>query len=302
MALDWLIINFTTVATLVVAFALRLRTFVRLAIVLVGTCLSIVAAQNGRDEEKTIGQAYTEKQISGRPTLVVSVTDETEAEFAFKLAGVPFVVSNDRLHTILEGDAIARDELWNGFTFLSALPDITPLSENDVYLYGRPSTESNFILIAVERLCPTFREIRDCDPKADIARLFAMGSYMELSPEWPVGHVDGLAPFLYRRGAGDDPASPVPSDDIYDIVNPSDADRDSYISCSRFERLPVPHCEHRFLWKDTLRVRLTYKRSNIHSWQEIYLKSLEVLENMTRKMPEGAGNQTIYFPNEYYRG
>lgn len=245
---------------------------------------------------------FNETNINGRPTLVVSVTDDTEAIFSFKVAGIPFVVANDRLHTILEGDLIARDELWTGFGFYSVLPDVSPLSEHDVYLFGRPSTESNYIHISVRRFCPTFRRAGDCDAKANLAKLLAMTSSAPLSDDWSVEPVAGLTPFLHRLGPSGDPSKPAPSEDLYDVGDTNNPDRDSYISCDRPELVPVPHCQHEFIWKDAVRVTLTYKRINIHGWRDIYQNVLKTLEELTGRPDEQPGKQIIYFPKEYYHG
>lgn len=305
---DWLIAGL--VITVAVAFACSLVAFVRFdrrtaagaAMALVVALLLAACARPAPSDPE-----YNEKEIKGRPTLVVSVSDKElrdkkETEFAFKVAGIPFVVANDRLHTILEGDLIVRDELWGGFSFLSVLPDITPFTDHDVYLFGRPSTESNFISITVERFCPTFREMADCDAKANIATIFSTGPYIALSDDWPIEPVAGLTPFLHERQSGNDPTKYEPKRDIYDIGDTMNPDRDSYVSCDRIEHVPVPHCEHRFIWKGALRVKLTYKRSNIHNWREIYLKSLQTLEDMTTQVPGTSGKETVYFPKEYYHG
>ena len=260
--------------------------------------LAAFAAGCSGPSVEVAGTKYQEQTVRGRPTLVVSVTDETPAEFAFKVAGVPFVVANDRLHTILEGDLVVRDELWGGFAFYAVLPSISALTQQDVYLLGRPSTERNFIHVMVERFCPTVRKQDDCDAAEQDARM--LSSYAQLSPDWPVEPIAGLTPIKQTLGPGDDPASPVPWDDIYSIDEAFSAVRGGYISCSRPERLPVPHCEHRFIWRDVLRIKLTYKRSNVHEWADIYAKSIQILDQLANREPGTDGMKTVYFPKDYH--
>lgn len=261
--------------------------------------LAVLAAGCSGPAVEEAENEYREQVIRGRPTLVVSVTDDTTAEFAFKVAGVPFVVGNDRLHTILEGDLVVRDELWDGFGFYSVLPDVSAFTEGDVYLFGRPSTESNFIHVTVERFCPTFRKQDDCDAARAYSQI--LSSYADLSPKWPVQAVVGLTPIRQRLGPSDDPTRPVPWDDIYSVDSISNIGRDGSISCDRPERLPVPHCEHQFIWRDVLRIKLTYKRNNVHEWAEIFAKSIQVLEQLANRKPGTDGIKTVYFPKDYYQ-
>jgi hypothetical protein len=246
---------------------------------------------------------HGEKEINGRPTLVVSVTDGEKAEFAFKVAGIPFVIANDRLHTILEGDLVVRDELWDGFSIYGELPNIEPYADGRSAIFSLPSTQRNQLAIFVQRLCRPSVSEELCNSPAQQLRLkFDSESYVRPSGDVVVPAVQGLTPLFYQRGPSGDAPQPVPLNDIYDVGQTSSENRNSYIACGRPERFPVPHCTHRFVWRDALWVELTYKRSNIDDWQQIHEKALLLLDDLSRPSGKKSTSKMTYFPEEYYNG
>lgn len=245
------------------------------------------------------GRTYDEALVNGRPTLVVSVPDEpkTEVEFAFKVAGERFVVGPGRLHTILEGDLIAKDELWSGFTLYGELPEIEPYTKATVPLFRSPPNYHNEVSVAVRRICSTDSVRLPCNFEDFIdSRLYRADTVSggSLGQEF---NFPGFDIFAVRRASDGSPVTYY-----YGVTDDIGSPREEYIECPALERVVVPHCTHHFEWKAGLSVSTRYKSSNIGKYREIKSKVIALLNQLNERKPGQSGLPTVYFPKDNFNG
>lgn len=308
---DWVIAGLVIVSAIAIAFALPLKSLVRLGVVVIGVCLGFGATQiglirGGNDPAANEPSPASEVEditetASGQRQVRVGPRETRDIEFVVRLGGHQFVVPANILDTILIESREVEGELNQGFSMIALLPAFEGRTEANLQQFLVSSAQVNRARISVMRTCPPPPLPYECSVPVRASQALDSQWGDLIRADDIVPEVPGLVRFgkLVQPppGAPGAPAGEVRSD-VFDVeasAEKTGSKRVEFITCDAPGAVPVLHCHHLFAWRNDVWVQLTYKRENLPDWQDIQAGAVQTLSDFADAAP-GAAETTIHFP------